>query len=134
MNHILKYLPLTFVTDQTMLLFSGSVVSDSLWPHGLSLTISGSLPNFMSIASVMPPSHLRLWKWNLLSRVQLFATPWTIQSDAHFKKDRRRGCQRMRWLDGNLLLNSLGPLSVILKFSLILSNQLKPSEQSAEGL
>ena len=30
--------------------------------------------------------------------------------------------------------NSLGPLSVILKFSLILSNQLKPSEQSAEGL
>ena len=137
MNHVFKYL--TFLTDQTMLLFSCSVVSNSLWPHGLSLTISGSLPKFMLIASVMPSSHLSLWKWKLLSRVQLFATPWTILSMVWhlLQKDwdrRRRGCQRMRWLDGILLLNSLGHLSVILKFSLILSNQLKPSEQSAEGL
>jgi len=32
----------------------------------LSLTISRSLPKFMSIASVMPPSHLILWRLLLL--------------------------------------------------------------------
>ena len=43
------------------------VVSKSLWPHGLqhpgplSLTISQSLPQFTSIASVMPSSRLILW-------------------------------------------------------------------------
>ena len=43
-----------------------SVRSDSLRPHGLqhaslSLTISWSLPKFMSIALVIPSSHLILW-------------------------------------------------------------------------
>ena len=47
-----------------LLLFSHQVISDSLWPHGLqnyqaslSLTISHSLPRFMSIESVMPSNH-----------------------------------------------------------------------------
>ena len=51
-----------------MLFFSHLAMSDSLWPHGLqhcqaslSLTISQSLPKFMSIASVIPSSHLILW-------------------------------------------------------------------------
>ena len=46
-----------------LVLFSLPVMSDSLWPHGtvahqasLSLTISQSLPKFMSILSVMPSS------------------------------------------------------------------------------
>ena len=45
--------------------FSRSVVSDSLWPHGLQhtrppITISRSLPRLMSIESVMPSNHLIL--------------------------------------------------------------------------
>ena len=49
-----------------------SVLSDSLRPHGLqharplSLTVSRSLPKFMSTASVMPSSHLTLWHSLLL--------------------------------------------------------------------
>ena len=49
------------------LLFSSPVVSDSATPWttahqaSLSLTISQSLPKFMSIALVMPSSHLILW-------------------------------------------------------------------------
>ena len=49
-------------------LFNCPVVFNSLQPHGLqhsqdflSLTISQSLPKFMSIALVMPSSHLILW-------------------------------------------------------------------------
>ena len=51
---------------QRMLFFSHPVVSDSLSPWtaerqaSLSLTVSRSLPKFMSIASVMPSSHLIL--------------------------------------------------------------------------
>ena len=52
-----------------MLLFSHPMESDPLGPHGLtethqaslSLTISWSLPKFLSIASVMWSSHLILW-------------------------------------------------------------------------
>ena len=47
-----------------LLFFSCPIMSDSLQPHGhqasLSLTISQSLPKFMSIVSVMPYSHLIL--------------------------------------------------------------------------
>ena len=49
-----------------LLLFSGAVESNSLWPHGLQRTRppcpspSPSLPKFMSIVSVMPSSHLIL--------------------------------------------------------------------------
>ena len=49
-----------------LLLFSCQIVSDSLQPYGLqwqaslSLTISHSLPKFMSIESVMPFNHLIL--------------------------------------------------------------------------
>ena len=50
------------------LLFTHSVMSDSLWPHGLyvayqasqSFTISRSLLKLMSIESVMPSNHLIL--------------------------------------------------------------------------
>ena len=52
----------------SLLLFSYPVMSDSLRPRGLpacqvslSLTISRCLPKLMSIASVMPSSHLILW-------------------------------------------------------------------------
>ena len=47
-------------------LFSCSVMSDSLWPHGLphqaslSITNSQSLLKLMSIESVMPSNHLIL--------------------------------------------------------------------------
>ena len=52
----------------SLLLFSCSVVSDSLWLHGLqharlpcpSLSISQSLLKLMSIASMMPSNHLIL--------------------------------------------------------------------------
>ena len=49
-----------------LLLFSHPVMPNSLWPHGLqhvslSLTVSWSLPKFMSIALVIPSSHLTLW-------------------------------------------------------------------------
>ena len=49
-----------------LLLFSHPVMPNSLWPHGLqhvslSLTVSWSLPKFMSIALVIPSSHLILW-------------------------------------------------------------------------
>ena len=53
-----------------LLLFIHPVVSNTLWSHGfsssahhtsLSLTISWSLPKFMSVAPVMPSSHLILW-------------------------------------------------------------------------
>ena len=51
-----------------LLLFMSSVVSDSLWPHGLhaacqaslSFTISWSLLKLMSIECVMPSNHLIL--------------------------------------------------------------------------
>ena len=50
-----------------LLLFSHSVVSSSLWPHGLqhtrlplSFTISQSLLKLMSVESVMPSNHLIL--------------------------------------------------------------------------
>ena len=43
-----------------LLLFSHSVVSDFLQPHGLSFTISRSLLKLMSIESVMASNHLIL--------------------------------------------------------------------------
>ena len=50
--------------QQHLLLFIHQVMSNSFWPHGLqaylSLTISQSLPKFMSIESVMPSNHLIL--------------------------------------------------------------------------
>ena len=53
--------------------FSCSVVSDSLWPHGmqytrppLSITNSWSLLRLMSIESVMPSKHLILYRPLLL--------------------------------------------------------------------
>ena len=54
-----------------LLLFSHQVVSSSLQSYGLqhtrlSLTISRSLPKFMSITSVVPSSHLVLWSPLLL--------------------------------------------------------------------
>ena len=58
-----QQLPLNFI----LLLFSPSVVSDSLWPHGLQnarlplpFTISQSFLKLMSIESVMPSNHLIL--------------------------------------------------------------------------
>ena len=50
-----------------LLLFSDSVMSESVTPWTeahqafLPFTISWSLPKFMSIASMMPPSHLIFW-------------------------------------------------------------------------
>ena len=57
LNNVLKFLDI-------VLLFSHPEVSNSLWPHGLQharplfLTISWSFSKFMSIALVMPSSHL----------------------------------------------------------------------------
>ena len=77
-----------------MLLFSHSVVSDSLstWTAAhqsfLSLAISWHLPKFMSIALVMPSSHLILW-WpvpsasalNLSQRQGFFSMSQLFASD-----------------------------------------------------
>ena len=54
-----------------MLLFSCSVLSNSLWPHGLKhtripSTVSQSLLRLMSIESVMPSNHLILCRPLLL--------------------------------------------------------------------
>ena len=43
----------------------------------------GSLFQKSVLYSCCPPStgvKVKVWKWKLLSRVQLFATPWTVQS------------------------------------------------------
>ena len=62
----------TILHCRSTMLFSRSVVSDCLWPHGLqhtwlplSLTITQSLLKLMSIESVMPSKHLVLC-WPLL--------------------------------------------------------------------
>ena len=58
---------LLLVVIELMMLFSCPVMSNSATPWttacqtSLSLTISQSLPKFMSIALVMPSSHLILW-------------------------------------------------------------------------
>ena len=68
-----------------LLLFSHPVMSDSATPWtaahraSLSLTISWSLSKFMSIASVMPSSHLILWSPLLL--------PSTFPSIKDFSKE-----------------------------------------------
>ena len=49
---------------RVLLLLSCPLVSNHLWPHGrasLPLIIFQSSPKFMSVASVMPSSHLILW-------------------------------------------------------------------------
>ena len=58
-----------FLSVCLLLSFSQPVVSDSLWPHEDSTPalpiphyLPKSLPRFMSIASVMPSSHLILWR------------------------------------------------------------------------
>ena len=66
-HYLLKWItffyPITFVS-LSILFFSLSVMSDSLWPHGLkaslSFTISQSLLKFMSFESVMPSNNLIL--------------------------------------------------------------------------
>ena len=54
----------SWVSLRWSLLFSCSVVPDSLWPHGcqasLSFTVSQNLLKLMSIESVMPSNHLIL--------------------------------------------------------------------------
>ena len=64
-NRTLVIWRLKLLIWKCMLLFSHSVVSDSLWLHGqqahqasLSFTISQGLLKLMSIQSVMPPNHL----------------------------------------------------------------------------
>ena len=58
-----------------LLLFSCPVVSDSVTPWtaahqaSLSLTVSWNLPKFMSVTSVMPSSHLILWRPLLLPSI-----------------------------------------------------------------
>ena len=71
------------------LLFSYPVVSDFVTPWStasqasLSLTISWSLPKFMSIALVMPSNHLILWYLLLLlpsifPSIRDFSSEWAI--------------------------------------------------------
>ena len=65
--NIQNWFPLGFSNPLLLLLLTHSVMSNSSWPHrpacqaSLPLTISRSLPKLMSIASVMPSSHLILW-------------------------------------------------------------------------
>ena len=71
---------------RTLLLFSCQVVSDSLQPHwtaacqaSVSLTISRSLPKFMSIELVIPSSHLILC-CPLLLLPLIFPNMWPLFS------------------------------------------------------
>ena len=74
------------------MLFSCSVMSDSLWPHGLqqaslSFTISQSLLRIMSIESVMPSNYLifccSLLALSLSQRQSLF---WWVSSSHQVAK------------------------------------------------
>ena len=88
LNHI------TSNVIHTLLLFSHPAVSDSLSPWTaarqsfLSLTISWHLPKFMSIASVMPSSHLILW-CPLLFFAQSFPESGTFPMSQLFASDDR---------------------------------------------
>ena len=87
-NHMLFFDPLqSQLTNE--LLFSCPVVSNfvTLWiaahQASLSLTISRSLPKFVSIASVMPPSHLILW-YSLLLLFLIFPSTEDFSSESAF--------------------------------------------------
>ena len=75
-----------------MLLFSCPVVSDSFRAQtaacqaSFSITISKSLPKFMSIALVMQPGHLILWRF-LLLRPSIFHTFRTFPMSQLFASD-----------------------------------------------
>ena len=79
-------------------MLSQSVVSDSLQPHelhaahqaSLSITNSRSSPKLMSIESAMPSSHLMQRSDSLEKTLML----------GGIGGRRKRGWQRMRWLDG----------------------------------
>ena len=85
LNNVLKFLDI-------VLLFSHPEVSNSLWPHGLQharplfLTISWSFSKFMSIALVMPSSHLIPW-CPLLLLLSIFPriTDFSNESNVHIK-------------------------------------------------
>ena len=72
-----------------LLLFMSSVVSDSLWPHGLhaacqaslSFTISWSLLKLMSIESVMASKHLILYH-SLLLLLSIFPSIMVFSSES----------------------------------------------------
>ena len=73
------YNPLIFYIRK-LLLFSHSVISDSLWPHGLQHTrlpcsISRNLLKLMSIESVVPSNHLILCH-PLLFLLSIFPIRW----------------------------------------------------------
>ena len=89
-----------------LLLFSCQVVSDSVTPWtaarqaSLSLTISWSLPQFMSVASMMPSSHLILWH-------PLFPPPSIFASIRDFSNEL---AIRIRWPSNHFTL-SINPSS-----------------------
>ena len=75
-----------------LLLFSCPVMSDSATPWtaacqaSLSLTISQSLPKFMSIALLMPPSYLILWcSLLLLPSIFLSIRGFSTDSAVHIR-------------------------------------------------
>ena len=83
---------LQIMLQWTLLWFSHPLVSNSLWPMdcsnetSLSLTLSWSLPKFMSIVSVMPSSHLILWHSLLFlppifPSIRDFPVSWLFPSD-----------------------------------------------------
>ena len=89
-----------------LLLFNHLVVSDSATPWtaaqqtSLSLTISRSLPKFMSIALVMSSSHLILWH-------PLFPLPSIFASTRDFSNEL---VIRIRWPSNHFTL-SISPFS-----------------------
>ena len=89
-----------------LLLFSCQVVSDSVTPWTaacqapLSVTISWSLPQFMSVASMMPSSHLILWH-------PLFPPPSIFASIRDFSNEL---AIRIRWPSNHFTL-SISPSS-----------------------
>ena len=99
-----------------LLLFRHSVVSSSLWPHGLqhtrlplSFTISQSLLKLMSVESVMPSNHLILCR-PLLLLPSIFPSirVFSNESVLHIKwpklvtgdtKSRNLMCTLVQWSD-----------------------------------
>ena len=113
--------------------FSCSVVSDSLWPHGLQhtrppITISRSLLKLMSIESVMPSNHLILCRPLFLSpsifpSIRVFSNEsalhirwpkyWSFSFNiSPFNKHSGLNSFRMDWLD---LLAVQGTLKSLLQ-------------------
>ena len=130
-----------------LLLFSHSVVSDSLWLHGLqhawlpSFTISRSLIKFMSIVLVMPSNHLilrpRLLLPAVFPNIRVFSNEKKIFRWFGVNKSLRGTLLEIQWL--RLRASTTGgrefhPWSVDLRFCMPHSAAYSPPPRQKRSL